>query len=198
MCRLLESLKITAAGIENLEFHNQRLNHARHKIFGSKDQLDLSTFIQLPSLKKTDIFKCRVVYCEEIIKIEYISYKKKDIKTLKAVYDSGVDYEFKYEDRGQLNGLYRLKGECDDILIIKCGMVTDFSYGNIAFYDGEQWITPDKPLLAGTMRASLIQKNQLVEREIKVNDLYQYKSFKLINALFGFDEPEQPIGNIIT
>lgn len=197
MCRLLESLKITASGIENLDFHNERLNQARLKIFGLKDRLDLSNFIQLPYLKKSEVFKCRVIYQEDVIKIEYISYKKKDIKTLKAVYDDEVSYEFKFEDRRKLNGLYQLKGPYDDVLIIRNGMVTDFSYGNIVFYDGNQWITPARPLLRGTMRASLIQTKKIVEKDVSIDDLYQFKSFKLINALFGFDEPAWPIGNII-
>lgn len=197
MCRLLESLKITEAGIENLDFHNQRFNRARSEIFGLKEPMDLSDFIQIPSLKNPEIIKCRVIYQEEILKIEYISYKKKDIKTLKAVYDNEVNYEFKFEDRSRLNELYHLKGECDDILIVRQRMVTDFSYGNIVFYDGSQWITPAAPLLAGTMRASLIQSKKIIERDVTIDDLGQYKSFKLINALFGFDEPERPVGNII-
>ena len=197
MFRLLESLKITDAGIENLDFHNERLNRSRLKIFGLKDLIDLSDFIQLPFLKKSEIIKCRVIYQQDIVKIEYISYIKKDIKTLKVVYDNEVSYEFKFEDRQRLNELYQLKEQCDDVLIVRKGMVTDFSYGNIVFYDGSQWITPAKPLLAGTMRASLIRTKKMVEKDIGIDELYQFKSFKLINALFGFDEPERPIGNII-
>lgn len=197
MCRLLESLKITASGIKNLDFHNQRFNHARSALFGLKKKADLSHFIQLPPLKNSEIIKCRVIYQEEIIKIEYISYQRKDINTLKVVYDDDVNYEYKFEDRTHLTDLCHRKGECDDILIVKRGMITDFSYGNIIFYDGKQWVTPATPLLAGTMRASLIRSNRIIEKNITIRDLDQYKSFKLINALFGFDAPEKPVGNII-
>ncbi|MDN5212069.1 aminotransferase class IV [Fulvivirgaceae bacterium BMA12] len=197
MCRLLESIKITASGVENLERHNERLNASRLEIFGLENQLDLSAFVQSPPLTGEEIIKCRVIYAEEVIKIEYISYCKKDIKTLKVVYDDEVNYAFKFEDRSHLNRLYGLKGECDDVLIIKDGMVTDFSYGNIVFYDGNQWITPGQPLLAGTMRAELIKSGRIVEKNVTPDDLNQYQSFKLINALLGFDEPERPMENII-
>ena len=197
MSRLLESLKITASGIENLEYHNQRCNRSRLDLFGVKEKLNLADFIQLPHLKNTEIVKCRVIYQEEIIKIEYISYRKKHINTLKVVCGDKVNYKYKFENRNRLNELFHLKGACDDILIVKDGKVTDFSYGNIIFYDGNQWFTPRTPLLKGTMRASLLQTKKITEREISIDDLSRFKSFKLINALLGFDAPELPVGNIV-
>ena len=198
MSRLLESLKITASGIQNLEYHNRRCNRSRLDLFGVKEKLNLEEYIQIPHLKNTEIVKCRVIYREEIIKIEYISYQKKRINTLKVVCGDKVNYQYKFEDRNCLNELYHLKGSCDDILIVKDGKLTDFSYGNIILFDGNQWFTPRMPLLKGTMRELLIQTKRITERDISIDDLEQYKSFKLINALLGFDNPELPVGNIVT
>ena len=68
-------------------------------------------------------------------------------------------------------GLYDLRNDCDDILIVKRGMVTDSSYANIVFRRGKRWYTPWSALLKGTMRLNLLERNKIYEEEIRVEDL---------------------------
>ena len=51
-------------------------------------------------------------------------------------------------------------------LIVKDGYLTDTSIANIALYDGYTWFTPAHPLLRGTKRAELLNKQLIVEKDI--------------------------------
>jgi 4-amino-4-deoxychorismate lyase len=85
------------------------------------------------------------------------------------------------------------------IIFIKDGRITDSSYSNLIFYDGYRWLTPGEPLLAGTMRASLLADWKIHEEHINPNQLHLFKTFKLINALNNFeDAPEYPVSLLNT
>ena len=86
----------------------------------------------------------------------------------------------------------------DEIIIVQNGQITDTSYSNLVFFDGEKWITPTTYLLNGTMRQSLLQTKQIIEKPIQVEDLNRFESFKLINAMMDLEEsPELPISIIV-
>ena len=98
-----------------------------------------------------------------------------------------MEYEFKFTNRAKLDLLYQSKGSADDILIVKDGRVTDTSYGNIVFFDGEAWITPNKPLLKGVYREKLLEEGLVYEQDVKVSDLGNYQKFSVINSMRRFD-----------
>ena len=89
-----------------------------------------------------------------------------------------------------LNCLYDLRKNCDDILIVKRGQVTDSSISNIVFRRGKHWYTPWSALLKGTTRAYLLERNIIKEEKIRIEDLKTFESFKLINAMLEFDAPK--------
>jgi len=72
--------------------------------------------------------------------------------------------------------------------MIKEGLVTDTSIANIAIYDGIKWITPKKPLLKGTFRESMLEKQLLLEKDVRIKDIQNSVRFVLMNALIGFYE----------
>jgi 4-amino-4-deoxychorismate lyase len=78
------------------------------------------------------------------------------------------------------------RGDCDDILIVKNGYITDTSFSNIVFFDGDKWVTPARPLLRGTMRESLLKTNYIEETDILVNDLKKFTIARLVNAMLPF------------
>jgi 4-amino-4-deoxychorismate lyase len=116
---------------------------------------------------------------------------------LKIIVDNEISYAHKFEDRHELNALYSKRELCDDILIVKQGLITDTSYANIVFKESDHWVTPTSYLLAGTMRQNLLDKKIITEDEIRVTDLARFKKFKLINAMVGFDGPEIDVSNIV-
>ena len=75
------------------------------------------------------------------------------------------------------------RGECDDIVIVKNGYLADTSISNLVFFNGTDWITPEKPLLAGVTRERLLAEGRIRTGNIRVTDLDQYTGCKLINAM---------------
>ena len=178
--QLLETIKIVDGKIYNIEWHNNRFNKSREKLFQKKEILNLEGFITPP---KRGLYRCRILYGKDIDSIEYIPYTPKIIESIKIV-KSDIDYSYKYSDRKEINSL--LKRSFDDIIIEKDGFLTDTSIANIAFYNGQQWVTPKKPLLHGTMREQLLYENFLIVKNIKSREIQNFSHFALMNAMIGF------------
>ncbi len=183
MCLLFETIKIFKKEIYNLNYHNQRLNNARHKLFGLKDKIKLGEQIILPANIDNSLYKCRVIYSRGIEKIEFEKYKRKNIKSLKVVNSENIDYHYKYFDRSELNNLQNTRGNCSEIIIVKNGFLSDTSFANLCFWNGKQWFTPDTPLLKGTKRQQLLDEGKIHETRIRVKDINKFKKISLINAM---------------
>ena len=197
MCLLFETIKVFERKLFNIDYHNQRFNRTRRLLFGSVEEIDLNKIISIPDDIDKGLYKCRITYDEkEFGEAEFSPYKLKRISSLKIVHCEKIDYSFKYSDRSVINDLLSKKGNCDDILIIKNGFVTDTSICNIVFYDGTDWITSSTPLLKGTMRTKLMQGNKIIEKKIKEKDLKRYRSAALINAFRDLGNNQIPMQNI--
>jgi 4-amino-4-deoxychorismate lyase len=197
MYPLLETIKCRDGILYNLEFHNERFNKARKKQFGIADELDLKSRIEIPENCKTGLFRCRVIYADEIEIIEFLSHQIRNISSLKLVTDNHIDYHLKYANREALQNLFDKREGCDDILIIKNGCITDSFTANPVFFDGKTWWTPETPLLPGTQRARLLREKKISERRITADDLPKYIMAGLINALQDLDEmPRVEVKNI--
>jgi len=180
---LLETIKVKDSQLQNINWHNVRFNHSRRKLFGIKEELKLETFIKIPPDLTNAIYKCRLTYSKEIEKIEFEKYFPRTILSLKIVEFNEIQYAFKYKDRSKIDELFRLKENCDDILIVKNGLITDTSYANIVFWDGQKWITSSSPLLNGTARNRLLSEGKISEAKITIEDLKIFKKARIINAM---------------
>lgn len=197
MCLLLETIKIVDGKPQNLDFHQKRFENARKSMFGLKNFDLLSEIIKVPEFAQNGLFRCRLLYKEKIEKIEFLPYNFRQIKTLRLVESNGIDYSYKFADRSELENLFARKGDCDDIIIVKNGLITDSFAANLVFYDGQKWWTPDSPLLKGTKREKLLSEEKISACKIKMGDLQKYFGVGLINALIEFDAmPVIPIENI--
>ncbi len=186
--QLLETIKVDRGKPFFISFHNERFNRTRFDLFGIQDNFDLSTIINPPDL---NCYRCRIIYSEKIEKIEFIPYQNRQFKTFQIVYDDYIDYKYKYLDRSAIQKLEQFKKESDDILIIKQGFITDTSIANVAFFDGEQWITPANPLLKGTTRERLLQEGKIKSEIIELKEIKKYSKMALMNALLGFTVLEE-------
>ena len=179
---LLETIKIEDGEVSNLSYHQARCNESRKALFDSRDILDLSSLIEAPS---KGLYRCRILFNEKMHSIEYLPYSPREIHTLKII-TSDIEYDHKYANRNTLDRLLQSQPDADDILIEKHGYLTDTTIANIAFYDGEQWFTPEKPLLKGTMRAKLLDEGFLYTKKIKKEEITDYTHVALMNAMIGF------------
>jgi len=183
--QLLETIKIHNRQIKNIAWHNQRFNRTRFELFGIREPLALENSLQIPDDLSNEIYKCRIVYSKEIDIIEFEKYTPRKINSLKIIECNEIDYSYKFNDRTKLNELFQQKEDCDDILIVKNGFITDTSFANIVFWEGEKWITPASPLLHGTTREHLLNSNQISTAEITTDNLKDFPKARIINAMNG-------------
>lgn len=178
--KYLETIKALDGQVQNLPYHQERLNAA----LNSSDIYDLEEYLKPP---KEGLYKCRVVYDERDIELSYLPYEKRTVSSLKIVYNDEIDYTKKYLERSLLNELFALRADSDDILIVKGGLITDTSIANVTFFDGVDWITPKRPLLKGTTRERYLRSHKIVEKDIFVDDLKSFQKLALMNAMIDFD-----------
>lgn len=197
MSRLIESIRLENGAFHRLHYHQARVNRAMTELHPSVAPINLLEYLSKSEHPKSGIFKARVIYEHQIKTVEFIAYEVKPIQSLKVVYDHTIDYAYKYEDRSRINSLFEQRQYCDDILIVKNGFITDSSYSNIIFYDGFRWVTPNAPLLRGTMRQFLLDTAEIKQEPITIQDISSFKSFRLINAMLGFDGPEIEVSKIV-
>ncbi|RPI04225.1 MAG: hypothetical protein EHM64_10640 [Ignavibacteriae bacterium] len=187
MCLLLETIKIQNRIPCQIDLHNDRMNYSRSRIFGSPERIDLRTALKIPSGLSDSVFKCRIVYQENIRTIEFLPYQPRTIRSLRLVRGDDLDYGHKYLDRTRIDQLLEHCG-ADDILILKGKTITDASFANVAFFDGTKWFTPSTPLLKGTKRQLLLDSGMLQEDDLTVHDLGRFQKAVLINAFLDLDE----------
>lgn len=198
MSRLFETIQVRNGKIRNLEYHNRRFNASRRELFGITRQEDLGSLIRIPEDLGSGIFRCRVLYGREIDTIEFIPHRGREVRSLKMVCGDAIDYPLKYADRQALEALFARRGDCDEILIIKNGFVTDTSISNIVFCRSDgSWITPDTYLLKGTMRTFLLETGRIQEVPVRPEDLPGYSAAKMINCMLDLDgSPPIPVNHI--
>ena len=182
----------------NLFYHEQRMNHALRNLYGTESYFNLERFLNDIDRPAQGLYKCRVAYDDQTTDVEFLPYTPRPVNTLRVVEHDRIHYEFKYCDRTNIDRLFALRQDKDDVLIVKRGLVTDTSYANILFKKGKRYYTPWSPLLKGTMRQQLLEKDKIIEEEIRVEDISGYESFKLINAMIGFDGADLPVQNIFS
>ncbi|MCF2490276.1 aminotransferase class IV family protein [Dyadobacter sp. CY347] len=174
--------------LKNLSYHEARLNKTRRELWGFSDYWNLSERIIMPDSVNNALYKCRLSYGQEIEEIKWEPYSPRIIRKIQRVHDNSIDYRYKYEDRNKLNTLFAQSKDADEILIIRNGLLTDSFYGNVAFYDGSTWLTPDSPLLPGTQRAFLLDLGVIREERIVESDLGNFSKVRLFNAMVGWEK----------
>jgi 4-amino-4-deoxychorismate lyase len=180
--QLVETIQVRDGQLKNLEYHNKRFNTSRLELFGLDDFQSLENIIKIPSECSEGIFRCRVVYEKEIQEVTFTPYIYKEIKTLKLVDIGDWNYSFKYADRSFMNDLLTENKDFDEVIMTQHGFITDCTIANLAFWDGSNWFTPSTPLLKGTKRQQLLDRQEITEKEIKIEDLGKYEGVCLINA----------------
>ena len=197
---LLETLKIENRLICNLEWHNARLNKSRNALLGLQESLDLANIIKIPDDLGNGTYRCRVLYGQEIDAIQFLPHQTSLVRSLKMIQCNDIEYGYKYADRHKLEELFNLRGDSDEILIIKDGYITDTSISNIVFRlpDG-WWLTPVTPLLKGTMRTFLLESGQIAEAVLRPEDLPLLTEARMINCMMDLESsPAIQIDRIIS
>lgn len=184
---MIETIKVENGKVFNLKHHEARFNRSRVLLFGRKPPLSLADSLHIPEECRQGLFKCRVTYGPDIESIEFEPYQKRTVRSLKLVVSDEIEYSFKFKDRSALEALFAQRGDCDDIIIVKNGLVTDSFYANLVFDDGENLYTPARPLLKGTKREVLLEQGLLQEADIRPADLPRFRRVHQINAMLDLE-----------
>ena len=196
MSRFIESIQLNNGRLLNWDLHEQRVQRTIESYYGTKGQIDLAAVIAEAKNYAVGIYKCRLVYTQKLENFSIQRYQIRPINSLRVI-ENQLDYSLKYEDRVELNQLFAQRRDCDDVIIVKDGFVTDGSYTNLAFFDGEIWWTPSTPLLGGIQRQVLLEKGIIREKSILARDIFTFKKVKLFNAMMDWDNaPEVVVGHI--
>ncbi|MGC1243842.1 MAG: aminotransferase class IV [Chryseosolibacter sp.] len=197
MSRLLESIKLLDGKFYNLFYHEQRMKQSLNAVFGDNTAIALERYLQERDYPVKGLYKCRIEYDQHSRETTFIPYAPKKISRVRIIEDDLIAYRFKFANRDAINRLFALRGECDDVMIISNGLVTDCSFSNIVFRKAQDWFTPSTPLLNGTMRQNLLEKNKIMLREIRRDEVRSFDTFKIINAMLEFDSPEIEVSQIV-
>lgn len=181
-----EVIKIYNGKIFNLPAHIERMNSTLQSFFGSTIPFSLKDE-DIPLEFREGLVKCRIVYSLENLEIEYSHYTFREINSLKIIHDNSIDYSFKYAERTAFEKLMAQKENCDDILVVKNGFVTDTSFTNVVFESDKGLFTPSTYLLPGTKRQTLLKERVIKEKVIRIEDIEDYRKLYLINAMMGIE-----------
>lgn len=177
--KYFETIKCEDFEIFNLSYHNKRIANT----IGLN--IDLGEYIYPPN---NQLLRCKVIYDESgILDINYFPYAKRDIKNFKLIFDDEISYSKKYLDRENLDKLFAKREDCDEIIIVKNGIVTDTSIANIAVLYDNNWICSKDSLLEGTTKKRLVEKRFLIEKNFTVDMLKNSSKIALMNAMIDFD-----------
>lgn len=138
-----------------------------------------------------------MIYGDKIQKVQLLPYRIKHVSSLKIIEAGDLSYEVKWLERSQLEKCYQKKGDCDDIILLKNGLVTDAYYANLLFLQKGKWFTPKSPLLHGVQRQILLETKKIKAIDIPAKDIKKFTKVKLINAMLDLQSgPEVSPGNI--
>jgi len=197
MCLFIESIKLLDGKFYRLKLHQERVNSAFSDFYPNEEPINLLDNLNQYTFPQQGIYKCRIVYDTDVRSLEFSPYVRRQVQSLKLVETDLESRAYKLEDRSELNAAFALRESCDDVLLIKNGLLTDASYCNIALYDGKNWFTPRIPLIYGVNRKDLINKQILIEKDIEMGDLNNYTQIALFNAMIEFGELTLDMDSII-
>ena len=186
---LLETIRCVEGLPLHLSYHQKRLDTSL-RCLGIDASYDLHKLIHPP---KSGIFRCRFLYSAEHFSVEFLPYTPKKITSLKLIPTEEIEYPLKYSNRDSLNALLAQRGECDDVLIVKNGYLTDTTIANIALFIEGEWLTPQSPLLRGTTRGRLMDEGILLPAVLTPDDISKATKIALMNAMLGMIEVENGI-----
>lgn len=182
MCRFIESIKAASGALIDLPYHQERVNRTFADIFPMRKPFDLAQEIKSPHQQNT-VLKCRVIYDDSRLSFAFTPYEIRKISSLKIIECPKIHYSYKFENRFMLDQAFAKREDCDDIIIIQHGLVTDSYYANLVFSDGQHWYTPESPLLKGTKRQQLIDSGIITTLPIARDDIKEFKIVSLINSM---------------
>ena len=198
MCRFVETIRLQNHKLYNMYCHQMRYERTARHFFGDEYNVENLEKIAAGFAGNDGVNKVRIVYDGSgIVSVACAQYQMRNKRSLRLVECDGIDYTYKYADRTALDNAMKLRGDCDNVVIVKDGLITDTSYTNIALYDGSRWLTPARPLLQGTALMRLSGEGKLTYRDIKAETVWDYSHIALFNSMIDFGKLVLPTACVV-
>ncbi|MDY3318599.1 aminotransferase class IV [Riemerella anatipestifer] len=186
MCQFIESICWEYGKFYLVDLHQKRVDSSFQK-FNRSSAVDLREILRSVEIRTPQKHKIRVVYdLEGNYEIECLLYQSPILSSFEIVEAPEIDYSLKYKDRRSLNQL-KENSNASEVIITQKGYITDTTFSNLIFLKNGEWFTPKSYLLNGVQRQNLLQKKQVKEVEITLDNLSEYSCFKIINAMNCFE-----------
>lgn len=188
MSQFFESIRVKDGIAENLGFHQLRVNRTLKDFDVFNHSIDLVSIVQELVLPAEGLFKLKISYdLNGNYHSVFTPYHYKQIQNFALVDMKGQSYHYKFSNRDWINEMLIQSGQ-NEIMMHEGGLIKDCSYTNIVFFDGVNWYTPAAPLLEGTQRAKLVEAGVIQPKALYVQDIPNFKQFKCINAMIGWED----------
>jgi 4-amino-4-deoxychorismate lyase len=196
MSQFIETIKLADGEYQHLDLHVQRIQDTCLQYYGRlREMQDIQMALESVQ-KKEEIYKVSLIYDFDFCTVEANLYHKRSIQHLVLMEDNALNYQLKFANRSLLAHHQRQAGNGNECIIVQNNRITDTSFSNLAFWDGNEWHTPLHPLLRGTKRKFLLETGLLHEADILVEDLPKYTKVSLINAMLELGDLEIDIHRI--
>ncbi len=183
----LETVCIDNGVVKNEMYHRKRMQETlRTHGYSVPEFPDILSLI--PQKMLSEKIKCSIIYSDTIKSIIFKKYISRVINSLKVVNADNLNYTYKYSDRTYLESYLQYRYDCDEILFVQGGRITDTTYSNVVFEKEGIFYTPDTYLLNGTKRQQLIVNGLIKEIPILLTDIYDFEKIYLINAMLDIDD----------
>ena len=199
MSRLIESIRFDASGAPLMDYHRERMAKSLKDLWSTnKNPVNFDKILEESSTLNASVpvYKLRIVYDPNSYSFEFLPYTQKKVNSLLLIESDDLEYNYKFEDRSELNQLFQMRQQCDDILISVHGALTDTLYCNTAYLLNNRWYTPDQPLLAGTRRQYLIDTGKVEQAEIYLEDIPDFEMISLFNAMIDLEKIMIPASSV--
>jgi len=198
MSRFIETIHLKNGEFLNLLYHQERIDRTFREFFPGSTPLQLHGILKDTCNPSAGRYKYTLRYSDSFEGMNIIKYEPRKISRLFLKYVSMLNYSYKNADREIFEILREGLKDDEEILIVKNGYITDSTYSNLIFFDGNRWITPSTPLLKGTKRSKLLREGIIFEDTIRPRDLKRYERCSLINAMLDPGETEVEIKNVFS
>lgn len=210
----IEAIEWSNGEARRLVYHQRRIEAAFRCLFPGVEPFDLAAELELrrklcaagrgvsglgtdgQQFPEQGIYKLRLSYDTQLRQMEFQHYRMREVSTLKLVEIQQHSKDYKSSDRERIDNAFAQRGSCDDVLMVRDGLLTDTSYANIALYDGRKWLSPRVPLLYGTRRAYLLDHQRIELADIQVEELPRFQLLRMFNAMIDFGELEMSVKSI--
>jgi len=180
---LIESISLKEGKFLNLAGHEKRYTASYQACFGILPEITLGRYLSECTIPADGWYKCRLLFNQTELTVDFVPYVQPKIQSATIIDAGNITYDHKYASRPELDALFNQKGQTDEIIMIKNGLVTDAYYYNLIFEKNNTWYTPAKPLLRGTMRQLFLDSRKLIPADIEQRDIINFDAIHFINAM---------------